>query len=235
MHIHKPKPIHGWREFLKEYAIIVLGVLTAIGLDLAVEALHHREIVASGEDALRNNFARFVDFKAEADREESCMDARAAEIRAILDEAGRTRRLPRIGTIPQPTPLPWQIDTWEAMIASGAAPYLPNEKTVLYSRIAMSGVDLYTVATSEWEEWGALRSLTGPPRPFSDAEETADRDTLTRAVEQARLVRFFAGHTVTRIASTHLLDQKAFDEAIARGRRSDQALTMCHPIEVGER
>ena len=30
MDIHKPKPVHGWREFLKEYGIIVLGVLTAL-------------------------------------------------------------------------------------------------------------------------------------------------------------------------------------------------------------
>jgi len=33
MDIHKPKPWHGWREFLKEYGIIVLGVLTALGLE----------------------------------------------------------------------------------------------------------------------------------------------------------------------------------------------------------
>ena len=235
MHIHKPKPIHGWREFLKEYAIIVLGVLTAIGLDLAVETLHHREIVNRVEDALRENFTRFVKFKAMADQEEPCMAARAAEIRAILDEAGRTRRLARVGTIPQPTPMPWQIHTWEAMVASGAAPYLPNYRTVNYSRIAMSAIDLYTVATSEWEEWGALRSLSGPPRPFSDAEEAMDRDTLARAVEQARLVRFFAANTVPRIKTTHLLDQKALDEALASGRRSEQARSMCHPIEVGER
>ena len=31
MDIHKPKPWHGFREFLKEYAIIVVGVLTALG------------------------------------------------------------------------------------------------------------------------------------------------------------------------------------------------------------
>ena len=27
---HKPKPFHNWREFLKEYVIIVLGVATAL-------------------------------------------------------------------------------------------------------------------------------------------------------------------------------------------------------------
>lgn len=235
MHVHKPKPFHGWGEFLKEYGIIVLGVLTALALEQAVETLRHREIVSRGEDALRDNFARFVKFKAIADQEAPCMAARAAEIRAILDEAGRTRRLGRVGEIPQPTPLPWQIDTWEAMIASGAAPYLPHYRTVTYSRIAMSGVDLYNVATSEWEEWGALRSLSGPPRAFSEAEEAKDRETLARAVEEARLVRFFADHTVTRIVSTHLLDREALDEASASARNSDEATSMCHPIVVAER
>jgi hypothetical protein len=30
MEIHKPKPVHGWRDFAKEVGIIVLGVLSAL-------------------------------------------------------------------------------------------------------------------------------------------------------------------------------------------------------------
>jgi len=30
MDMHKPKPWHSVREFLKEYAIVVVGVLTAL-------------------------------------------------------------------------------------------------------------------------------------------------------------------------------------------------------------
>ena len=41
MDIHKPRPWHGGREFLKEVGTIVLGVLIAIGFEQAVEALHH--------------------------------------------------------------------------------------------------------------------------------------------------------------------------------------------------
>jgi hypothetical protein len=33
MHIHKPKPLHGVREFLSEIGVIVVGVLIALGLD----------------------------------------------------------------------------------------------------------------------------------------------------------------------------------------------------------
>ena len=234
MEVHKPKPWRGWREFLKEYGIIVLGVLTALAAEQVVEAMRHREIVGRGEEALRDNFARFVTFRVVADEEAPCIAARAAELRAILDAAGKTRRLARIGPIPQPVPVPWQIDTWEAMVASGAAPFLPQAKTVLYSRIAMSGVDLYGAATQEWEEWHALQSLSGPPRAFGEAEEAQARETLARAVGHAEMVRFFARHTVQRIESTHLLGPKAFDQAVESGRHSIYPLAMCQAIAVSQ-
>ena len=31
MHVHYPKPLHGWREFGGEVGVIVLGVLIALG------------------------------------------------------------------------------------------------------------------------------------------------------------------------------------------------------------
>ena len=33
MHIHLPKPLHGWRAFLGEVGIIVLGVLIALAAE----------------------------------------------------------------------------------------------------------------------------------------------------------------------------------------------------------
>ena len=33
MHFHLPKPLHGWREFLGEVGIIVIGVLIALGAE----------------------------------------------------------------------------------------------------------------------------------------------------------------------------------------------------------
>ncbi len=43
MEIHKPKAVHGWREFVGEIGIIVIGVLIALGAEQAVEQLHWRE------------------------------------------------------------------------------------------------------------------------------------------------------------------------------------------------
>ena len=37
MHVHLPKPLHGWREFAGEVGIIVLGVLIALAAEATVE------------------------------------------------------------------------------------------------------------------------------------------------------------------------------------------------------
>jgi hypothetical protein len=39
MHVHLPKPVHGWRLFAGEIGIIVLGVLIALGARQIVQSL----------------------------------------------------------------------------------------------------------------------------------------------------------------------------------------------------
>jgi hypothetical protein len=54
MDIHKPKPWHGFREFLKEYLIIVVGVLTALGGEQLVEWRRNSDEVAAARAALHH-------------------------------------------------------------------------------------------------------------------------------------------------------------------------------------
>jgi len=53
MEIQQPKASNKWREFLKEFGIIVLGVLTALGLGQAVVWIHHRSQVQEAIHRLR--------------------------------------------------------------------------------------------------------------------------------------------------------------------------------------
>jgi hypothetical protein len=57
MDIHKPKPWHGVREFLKEFGVIVLGVLVALGAEQSVEWLHRQAEVRDAREALRAEIA----------------------------------------------------------------------------------------------------------------------------------------------------------------------------------
>jgi hypothetical protein len=57
MRFHLPKPLHGWREFVGEVGIIVLGVLIALGAEQAVETMHQRSEVDQLRQSLRAELA----------------------------------------------------------------------------------------------------------------------------------------------------------------------------------
>jgi hypothetical protein len=90
MDIHKPKPIHNWREFLKEYAIIVLGVATALAAEQAVEWVHWQSEVAQAKDVIATELVSNVTGAIDRVRTKSCAERRLAELALILDTAPST-------------------------------------------------------------------------------------------------------------------------------------------------
>lgn len=232
MHFHVPKPLHGWREFAGEVGIIVLGVLIALGAEQLISSIHDRQQVRQGEDSLRDNFERFITFTAELDAYAPCVAARATELRGLIDRSAAAHRLPRVGAIPQLTPHPWQIDTYSAMVASQAITHVSHSQAILYSRVAMSAIDLYDDGKVEWSDWGVLESLTGNSRSYGEAEEAQDRMVLARAVHQDSMMRVIADNTADRIRRTGLLDRQEWDAAVQDGRRTAATIPMCSPIEI---
>jgi hypothetical protein len=57
MHVHLPKPLHGWRALVGEIGIIVVGVLIALSAEQLVQKIHEREDVAQLRSALRAELA----------------------------------------------------------------------------------------------------------------------------------------------------------------------------------
>ena len=212
MHFHLPKPLHGWRALVGEIGIIVVGVLIALSAEQFVEFLHDRAQVRHGEEDLTDNFRRFVTYTAELDAYAPCITARSAELRQLIDRSSGEHRLPNVGPIPQVEARPWQIDTYDAMVASQAITHVAHGQAILYSRIA---------------------SLTGPSRPYGDAEEAQDRIVLARAVHQDALMRLIATNTLDRIKRTGLLNGATFHSATVEGRRMAAKMAMCRPIQVG--
>jgi hypothetical protein len=89
MDIHTPKPWHGVREFLKEYAIIVVGVLTALGAEQTVEWLHRGTELRETREAIREEIADNAAYADMTAREETCMLGVADRLLEWAD--GKTR------------------------------------------------------------------------------------------------------------------------------------------------
>src|SRR5579864_8492117 len=76
MDIHKPKPWRGVREFLKEYVIIVVGVLTALAGEQLVETIHRNTELTETREALRQEIAENAGIVALDSARDVCGEAR---------------------------------------------------------------------------------------------------------------------------------------------------------------
>jgi hypothetical protein len=57
MHFHLPKPLHGWRQFVGEVGIIVLGILIALGAEQIVQTLRLRSEARDFREAVDHELA----------------------------------------------------------------------------------------------------------------------------------------------------------------------------------
>ena len=154
MDIHKPKPWHNVREFLKEYAIIVVGVLTALGAEQGVEWLRIQTEVGEARTALRQDMGRSLRTLTLEAREDACWPG-------LLDAMEAWAK----GHAPKPT---WPgvlqqslggTAAWETA-KTGAVPHMGLEERLSFARhyygIENQQVLVYRQVLSDLEFLGYL-------------------------------------------------------------------------------
>src|SRR5262245_23914814 len=89
MEIHKPKPVHSWRELLTEIGVVVIGVGIALGGEQTVEWLHWRAQVAEAKEVIAAELAHGVEGATIRLRVQPCLERRFDELAKILDTAAK--------------------------------------------------------------------------------------------------------------------------------------------------
>ena len=157
MDIHKPKPWHGWPEFLKEIGTIVIGVLIALAGEQAVEWLHWAEKVERGKaTALNVNVQRNDRAMRYRMWIEPCVQRRLADLDEIFRRHARGLRI--IGRIGRPSYFLGNTRAWDITVADGSLAHMTLDEKGRY-------VSAFTVWTSYWdthlEERADWRDLQG--------------------------------------------------------------------------
>lgn len=221
MHFHLPKPLHGWREFVGEVAIIVLGVLIALGAEQVVQSVEWREKVGAAIADMNNELGSGDGPEAyERLVLHDCVGMKLDSLRASVEQGDRakSRKLIDQFWLPNRT---WDSLARDAANTADVAAHMPHERMLQY-RIAYEMVpDMQRLSEKELGDLGHLRALPasgGQITPEEKLSEIAaieaiklDNDTFARESQflllrmrmmNLRLSRRFVRHHV-RAARAH--------------------------------
>lgn len=150
MHVHPPKPIHGWRAFIGEIGVIVIGVLIALGAENLVERWRWHERVEQTDEAIKEELAATALYAWERHAVQPCLRARIAELsRRLNSDEPRWAAAPSkltgqpdyvMPVVYRAPNRPLYSDAWQDAIASGAFGHFARQRASglsgLYGQIA---------------------------------------------------------------------------------------------------
>jgi hypothetical protein len=186
MEIHKPKPVHSWREFLKEYAIIVLGVLTALAGEQTLEWLHWRSEVDEARGVIATEMAYNLEGAIWRMRTSDCVERRLDTLAKILDDGSRSGSLPPVGNIGAPPPHMWRSGAWESVVASQTATHFPRQQLAAVGALYKVVQRIEEHNAPEEVAWSDLYAMVGPGRRLDPSFETHLQSAMGLARWQGR-------------------------------------------------
>ena len=159
MHFHLPKPIHGWREFLGEIAIIVIGVSIALVAEQVVEAVHWRNVVAEESAALDLEVADIWGAMTARVGQQSCIDQRLADLALVFERHDAGLPLGLIGPVGRPRVYTAGRSALAIATADQALSHMPLERKQAYFAVYVSYDTFAPSAQEERASWRSLQAL----------------------------------------------------------------------------
>jgi hypothetical protein len=178
MEVHKPKLVENWRQLLKEWGIIVLGVLTALFAEQAVQSIEWRHKVDAAIADMNNELSVGDSPQAYVRLAIGrCITNRLDSIRAAVEAGDRSRSQALIDSIwiPRRT---WDYLAREAANASDIASHMKSGE-MLHYRIAYEVIpNMNQLSQRELSDLGRLRALPRNGGPLETSEKLAAMDAV---------------------------------------------------------
>jgi len=176
-----PKPLHGWREFLHEIVIVVIGVLLALGGAQFVNTVNSRSDVASFRAAVDHELGRDLGVYRHIIALRPCADRRLPELNRFLDDgnAGRSDHFAR--PIGHPFMQTFFFSTWDNK-GGAIMDQLPLDMRVQYGELYDELRNNERVLMNDLDVWRGM-AIAEQGEPLDHADRVRLRELVTRAAQ----------------------------------------------------
>jgi hypothetical protein len=189
MEIHKPKPVHNWREFLTEIGVVVIGVCIALAAEQAVEWLHWQSEVKAARAALHTEItANNAIFLTRRLAIAPCLERQAQEAGRILDDLEAKRPPGRFTVFRPENGSLLNFNEWESERAAQTLTHFPREELALIGNYYDQLADEKIWMLNETTAWHELSVLRHPPGGIGVSDILRLRTALENADEDERLI-----------------------------------------------
>jgi hypothetical protein len=169
--IHKPKPVHSWREFLTELGTIVLGICIAITLEQLVESWRWDREVSHARNAIHAEIAADnVNFPQRRLAYKPCLDRQVREAEAILADLEAHRPPGRFTSFHTTNGGPTTDGEWQSQRASQTLTHFPEDELAMMTRYYSWLSDFKDWNAAEAQSWIDLSGLRNPPAGLGPAD-----------------------------------------------------------------
>lgn len=219
MDIHKPKPVHSWREFLTEIGTIICGILIALALEQAIEAVRHggeaREARKNTESELVGDVTRVH----QRSLNQACIDRRLGELKTLLNKVKPDGAIVPPQSIGNPPRYAIETMRWEAASHSGRVSLFSTEDQSKLGFLYTTLNYFYTMQNAEQLAWARLRTLENTERLTADGLLT-----MRSNIEEAR----FYNDSIRQIEP--IIFGKARELGVSATSRHDSTPSVCLPM-----
>jgi len=209
MDIHKPKPWHGVREFLKEYAIIVVGVLTALGAEQMVEQLHWAREVRDARAALAVEMGHSNRHLAYRVAAEPCIARRLDALESVIERTAKGERVPRLGAVIPDIGNALNDNVWSNYRAAQTLPHFGDKEQAQLSAYYMQIASIRQFLGDETSTWAVLKVLQGDPSRLGPVDIAGLRTALQHARFDNQLIAGIAADELDASRALHIPTEAA--------------------------
>lgn len=221
MRFRLPKPIHGWREFFGEVAVIVVGVVIALAAQQLVEDAHWRSAVKQSVEGMTEDAGGEHAVLLARYKQGPCIKRRLADLGVIFARHDAGKPLGVVGAVGRPFYSSGSADSWDVAVADGSVAHLSFEDRTRFNQ-AFSIYRLFD--RQHWEEkraWQQLQMLNHvasfTPDDWSTARQAYDLTSDFNASLEATSSQYLYAFRTYPVVETYLrVKPPAFQIALCR-------------------